>query len=113
MQSLESEGGELILSPSLAKGKRVTNPELWLPDPLRSSRGHAHPADKAWALGNDPVAMPGAPPKRTRSEAGTKPREAPDPSPSWQGSRDQAIWLGKWPRAESCGRSLTPGARTL
>lgn len=48
LESLESESGELILSLSLAKQRRVTSTEVWLPAPLRGQSCE--------------VAMPGAPP---------------------------------------------------
>lgn len=39
LESLESKGGDLILSLSLAKPMRVTNTEPWLPDPRGAGQG--------------------------------------------------------------------------
>lgn len=72
LESLESESGELILSLSLAKRGRVTSTEVWLPAPLRGQS-----CEEDWALGNDPVAMPGAPPHLQREpdlQVGTRPK---------------------------------------
>lgn len=96
LESLESESGELILSLSLAKQRRVTSTEVWLPAPLRgqSCEEDAGPGKRpsCYAWGSSPS------PKRTRFTGGHQARGDARPKHilTWfQGTRLSGLTSGQ------------------